>query len=114
MDIEQQIEFIKFNRRYRLDTIDTVGIILPIIVGLIAVIGFATIYFRHIISLTPFIVAEICFITLIIYGTIKFLTTLKFQVIKTHLSSEESKAKIVEYLRLKNMEILESLQDKNV
>lgn len=42
------IDFFKSNRRYRLHTIDTIGIILPIIVGLIAIVGFAVIYLRSI------------------------------------------------------------------
>ena len=114
MEIEQQIDFIKSNRRYRLDTIDTIGIISPIIVGLIAIIGFAIIYFRNMIALAPFVVGEICFVTLITYGTTKFLKTLKFQVVKTQLPAEENKAKIIQYLRLKNMEVLESSLDKGI
>jgi hypothetical protein len=112
MKIQEQSDFIKAHRRFRLDLLDTIYMVLCLFGLIVFDYAFYFLYKQVGMSLGVFVIIESLFIFCTILFPFRFIDSLSFQEINTQLPFESNKSLFIAYLKMKGLEVIYAPEDE--
>lgn len=106
MKIQEQIDFIITHRRFRLDFLDIIYMVLCLFALIVFDSAFYYLYKQVGMPLGVFVILESIFIFCTILFPFRLIDSLSFQDINTQLPFESNKSIIIAYLQAKGLEVI--------
>ena len=111
MKIQEQINYIKAHRRFRLDFLDIISMVLCLFGLIVFDCAFYYLFKQVDMPLWIFVIIESLFIFCTILFPLRFIDSLSFQEINTQLPFESNKSIMIAYLQIKGLEIIYAPDD---
>lgn len=112
MKIQEQVDFIKAHRRFRLDFLDIILMVLSLFGLIVFDCAFYYLFKQVRMPLGVFVIMESLFIFCTILFPIRFIDSLSFQEINTQLPFESNKSLFIAYLKTKGLEVIYAPEDE--